>query len=56
MILTKLKFGNLSKWIQKPTVGPFYLKQHKGQAPIIDVGSIEKIKIGEIKVPTYSCM
>ncbi|KAM5558572.1 putative indole-3-pyruvate monooxygenase YUCCA10 [Rosa sericea] len=51
LILGKLKFGNLSKYgIHKPTTGPFYLKEHEGQAPIIDVGTIEKIKSDEIKV------
>ncbi|PRQ44962.1 putative indole-3-pyruvate monooxygenase [Rosa chinensis] len=51
LILGKLKFGNLSKYgIHKPTIGPFYLKEHEGQAPIIDVGTIEKIKSDEIKV------
>ncbi|XP_062002839.1 probable indole-3-pyruvate monooxygenase YUCCA10 [Rosa rugosa] len=51
LILGKLKFGNLSKYgIHKPTKGPFYLKEHEGQAPIIDVGTIEKIKSDEIKV------
>lgn len=57
LFLAKWKFGNLSKYgIQKPKMGPFYLKQDKGQAPIIDVGSIEKIKRGEIKVRIYACM
>ena len=50
-IFGKLIFGDLSKYgIHEPTMGPFYLKEQKGQAPIIDVGSIEKIKRGEIKV------
>lgn len=50
-LLSKLRFGNLSKYgIHEPTMGPFYLKEHNGQAPIVDVGSIEKIKRGEIKV------
>ncbi|KAM5562497.1 hypothetical protein ABKV19_017626 [Rosa sericea] len=51
MFLTKWKFGNLSKYgIQIPTMGPFYIKENKGQSPIIDVGTIEKIKSGEIQV------
>ncbi|XP_050364227.1 probable indole-3-pyruvate monooxygenase YUCCA11 [Argentina anserina] len=51
LFLTKWKYGNLSKYgIQNPTMGPFYIKQNKGHSPIIDVGTIEKIKSGEIQV------
>ncbi|PRQ40775.1 putative indole-3-pyruvate monooxygenase [Rosa chinensis] len=51
MFLIKWKFGNLSKYgVQIPKMGPFYLKEAKGRSPIIDVGTIEKIKSGEIQV------
>ncbi|KAM2675600.1 hypothetical protein EV1_002345 [Malus domestica] len=51
VILGKLKFGDLSKYgLTRPKLGPFFLKENEGQAPIIDVGSINKIIAGEIKV------
>ncbi|KAM1537431.1 hypothetical protein PS1_002366 [Malus domestica] len=51
VLLGKLKYGDLTKYgIRKPKEGPFFLKAAKGRAPTIDVGSINKIKTGEIKV------
>ncbi|CAN4120783.1 unnamed protein product [Withania somnifera] len=44
-------FGNLAKFgITQPEEGPFYVKISKGRSPVIDVGAIDKIKLGEIKV------
>ncbi|XP_050229106.1 probable indole-3-pyruvate monooxygenase YUCCA11 [Mercurialis annua] len=51
VMLCKLKYGELSKYgLKRPTEGPFYLKAITGRSPTIDVGAIEKIKRGEIKV------
>ncbi|KAM3327086.1 hypothetical protein P3S67_002212 [Capsicum chacoense] len=51
MNYAKMKFGNLAKFgIPQPQEGPFYVKVSKGSSPVIDVGAIDKIKIGEIKV------
>uniref|UniRef100_A0A803M3S3 Flavin-containing monooxygenase n=1 Tax=Chenopodium quinoa TaxID=63459 RepID=A0A803M3S3_CHEQI len=48
---SKLMYGNLSKYgIHRPNEGPFFLKATKGRSPIIDVGTIDKIQSGEIKV------
>ena len=47
----KLKFGDLSKYgFHRPKQGPFLIKQLTGRSPTIDVGCIDKIKIGQIKV------
>uniref|UniRef100_A0A1U7XSC6 Flavin-containing monooxygenase n=1 Tax=Nicotiana sylvestris TaxID=4096 RepID=A0A1U7XSC6_NICSY len=47
----KFRFGNLAKLgIPQPEEGPFYIKISKGRSPVIDVGAIDKIKLGEIKV------
>ncbi|XP_049386945.1 probable indole-3-pyruvate monooxygenase YUCCA10 [Solanum stenotomum] len=47
----KFKFGNLSKLgIPQPEEGPFSFKISKGRSPVIDVGAIDKIKLGQIKV------
>ncbi|KAL3827803.1 hypothetical protein ACJIZ3_016605 [Penstemon smallii] len=51
LVLSKLKYGNLSSYgIPKPTKGPFYLKRSTGRSPVIDVGTIDKIKAKEINV------
>lgn len=47
----RLKHGNLSEYgLETPTKGPFLLKIMTGRSPTIDVGSVAKIKSGEIKV------
>ncbi|XP_015087592.1 probable indole-3-pyruvate monooxygenase YUCCA10 [Solanum pennellii] len=47
----KFKFGNLAKLgISQPEEGPFSVKMSKGRSPVIDVGAIDKIKHGQIKV------
>ncbi|XP_058740751.1 probable indole-3-pyruvate monooxygenase YUCCA10 [Vicia villosa] len=47
----KLKYGDLSKYgIYRPKDGPLYLKNITGKSAVIDVGTIEKIKQGAIKV------
>lgn len=43
--------GNLSKYgIHRPNIGPFFEKSLTGRSPVIDVGTIKKIKQGEIQV------
>lgn len=47
----KLKYGDLSKYgIYRPKLGPFNLKNVTGKSAVIDVGTVEKIKEGSIKV------
>lgn len=47
----KTMFGDLSKYgIHRPKEGPFFLKATKGRSPVIDVGTVSKIKSREIKV------
>ncbi|XP_020213694.1 probable indole-3-pyruvate monooxygenase YUCCA10 [Cajanus cajan] len=49
--LSDTEYGDLSKYgIYRPKKGPFYLKGVTGRSPIIDVGTIRKIKDGAIKV------
>ncbi|KAL5550662.1 hypothetical protein UlMin_000838 [Ulmus minor] len=51
LLAGKLKFGDLSKYgFHWPKQGPFLIKQLTGRSPTIDVGCIDKIKIGQIKV------
>ncbi|QHN88809.1 putative indole-3-pyruvate monooxygenase [Arachis hypogaea] len=49
--VANIKFGDLSPFgIRRPNKGPFYLKEAAGRSPILDVGTIAKIKDGSIKV------
>ncbi|XP_039007982.1 probable indole-3-pyruvate monooxygenase YUCCA10 [Hibiscus syriacus] len=49
--MSNIVLGDLSEYgIRRPKQGPFYLKATAGRAPVIDVGTIGKIKSKEIKV------
>ncbi|KAK6115019.1 hypothetical protein DH2020_007288 [Rehmannia glutinosa] len=51
LMLSKFKYGDLYEYgIQRPSKGPFYLKMTTGRSPVIDVGTIAKIRAQEIKV------
>ncbi|KAL0351562.1 UNVERIFIED_CONTAM: putative indole-3-pyruvate monooxygenase YUCCA10 [Sesamum calycinum] len=52
LTLSKIKYGNnLSDYgIQRPGKGPFFLKRATGRSPVIDVGTVSKIRAGEIEV------
>ncbi|XP_076954774.1 putative indole-3-pyruvate monooxygenase YUCCA10 [Bidens hawaiensis] len=51
LMFSKLLYGGMGGYgIQRPLNGPFWLKQKTGRSPVIDVGTISKIKTGEIKV------
>ncbi|XP_077224221.1 putative indole-3-pyruvate monooxygenase YUCCA10 [Tasmannia lanceolata] len=50
-MLTNLMYGDMSKYgLIRPTKGPFYLKATTGTSPVIDVGTMNKIKSREIQV------
>ncbi|XP_016504886.1 putative indole-3-pyruvate monooxygenase YUCCA11 [Nicotiana tabacum] len=51
MILSRLIYGDLSVFgLHRPNKGPFYLKKATGRSPVIDVGTVDQIKTGKIKV------
>lgn len=51
--LSKLWYGDLTKYgIQRPQEGPLSLKVKYGKYPVVDVGTYEKIKSGQIQVRT----
>ncbi|XP_016205125.1 probable indole-3-pyruvate monooxygenase YUCCA10 [Arachis ipaensis] len=51
VMLSRLMYGDMSKYgIARPNEGPFYMKVKYGKYPIIDVGTSQKIKSGELKV------
>jgi len=46
-----IRYGDLSKYgIHRPKNGPFSFKALRGRGPVIDGGTIAKIRKGEIKV------
>ncbi|CAI0439360.1 unnamed protein product [Linum tenue] len=49
--MANLYYGDLSKYgIRRPSDGPFTYKSTAGQTPVIDVGTIDKIRAGQIQV------
>lgn len=43
--------GNLEKYgINRPSKGPLQLKNTKGKTPVLDIGALQKIKSGKIKI------
>lgn len=49
--LGKIVYGDLSKYgLLRPKQGPFATKLYTGKAPVIDVGTVQKICDGEIQV------
>lgn len=51
VLVSKIMYGDLTKYgIQRPKEGPFFLKGRDGKYPVVDVGTVKKIKSGEIQV------
>lgn len=51
VLLSKLWYGGLEKYgIQRPDEGPFTLRKKYGKFPLVDAGTYNKIKSGEIQV------
>ncbi|XP_047078188.1 probable indole-3-pyruvate monooxygenase YUCCA11 [Lolium rigidum] len=51
VMMANFKFGDLSRYgIMRPKKGPFALKSENGRSAVIDVGTIDLIKKGNIKV------
>ncbi|KAI3741997.1 hypothetical protein L1987_59676 [Smallanthus sonchifolius] len=50
LMLSKFLYGDLGRYgIQRPFKGPFWLKQETGRSPVIDVGTVSKIKTRDNK-------
>lgn len=55
LLLSKSQFGDMTKYgIVRPSKGPFYLKETTGRSPVIDVGTLKKIRSGDIQVHTLN--
>lgn len=51
LVLAWLVLGSTEKYgLKRPSVGPLELKNAQGKTPVLDIGALNKIKSGEIKV------
>lgn len=51
LILAWLILGNLEKQgLKRPSLGPLQLKNTEGKTPVLDIGALQRIRSGEIKV------
>lgn len=51
LVLAWLVLGNIEKYgLKRPSMGPLELKNEIGKTPVLDIGALEKIKSGDIKV------
>ena len=51
LFLTWLSLGSIEKYgLKRPAVGPMQLKNTMGKTPVLDIGALDKIKSGGIKV------
>ncbi|KAK9991624.1 hypothetical protein SO802_026609 [Lithocarpus litseifolius] len=51
LILAWLILGNVEKYgLRRPSIGPLQLKNSAGKTPVLDIGALQKIRSGEVKV------
>lgn len=51
LILAWLILGSTDKYgLKRPKIGPLELKNSHGKSPVLDIGALQKIRGGEIKV------
>ncbi|KAL6340329.1 hypothetical protein AAG906_040766 [Vitis piasezkii] len=51
LILAWLVLGDIEKYgLKRPSMGPLKLKNTQGKTPVLDIGALEKIRSGDIKV------
>ncbi|XP_051119598.1 indole-3-pyruvate monooxygenase YUCCA2-like [Andrographis paniculata] len=51
LTMSRLLLGDTSRFgLNRPSLGPLELKSRVGKTPVLDVGTLRKIKTGEIKI------
>nr|QLD98963.1 YUCCA8 [Lilium sp. c102450] len=51
LVLAWLVLGDIKKYgLRRPETGPLELKNTQGRTPVLDIGTLSKIKSGEIKI------
>lgn len=49
--LSRLILGNVEKYgLERPLLGPLQNKDTEGKTPVLDIGALQKIRSGEIKI------
>lgn len=56
LIASRLLLGDTARvGLTRPRLGPLELKNIAGKTPVLDVGTLAKIKSGDIKVLLFIC-
>lgn len=51
LIASRLMLGDTARLgVERPRLGPLELKSISGKTPVLDVGTVARIKSGEVKV------
>lgn len=51
LVVSWLILGDTARYgLDRPEIGPLELKSISGKTPVLDVGTLDKIKSGDIKV------
>lgn len=51
LILAWLVLGNVEKYgLKRPSLGPLELKNTQGKTPVLDIGTLDRIRSGDINV------
>ncbi|KAK6781135.1 hypothetical protein RDI58_023319 [Solanum bulbocastanum] len=51
LVAARLLLGNIEKYgLKRPSIGPLQLKNTQGKTPVLDIGALQKIKTGDIKI------
>lgn len=51
LILAWFILGNIDSYgLKRPSIGPLELKNKHGKTPVLDIGALEKIRSGKVKV------
>lgn len=57
LIISRLLLGDTARLgLDRPEIGPLELKNLSGKTPVLDVGTLAKIKSGDIRVRYYLSM
>ena len=55
LLMSRFMLGDTEKFgLHRPQLGPLELKNRSGKTPVLDVGTLAKIKSGNIKVECKS--
>ncbi|KAK2996192.1 hypothetical protein RJ639_029465 [Escallonia herrerae] len=51
LVSARLVLGNVEKYgLKRPSMGPLQLKNTEGKTPVLDIGALQKIRSGQIKI------